>query len=107
MINLETSFTKKKAQYTQVYCSPILYIYRVDNPRASLLPYWEVFKVVIKQPDIFHDDEYVSYPGDERFGVNAWACSTLGSVRKVLAKHFADDTLNTVSDDALSEILTK
>jgi len=107
MIQLETSFVKKKAQYTQVYVSPNMYIYRVDNPRASLLPFWEVFKTVIKQPDIYHADEYVSYPGDERFGLNAWACSTLGSVRKVLAKHFADDDINTVSDEALSEILTK
>lgn len=105
MIQLETSFTKKKAQYTQVYCSPNMYIYRVDNPKASLLPYWELFRPVIKQPDIFHDDEYVSYPGDERFGLNAWCCSSIGSVRKVLAKHFADEELNTISDGELEAIL--
>lgn len=45
------------------------------------------------------------YPSDDAFGKWAWCSSNLASVRRMLVKHFPDDTLNGLTDEELEAIL--
>lgn len=93
MIELKKEFTKKGITFKQMYKSNCLAIYSVshkgvDDGKART--WYEVFRILVKQKDLFHYDDYEKYPNDEAFGQWAWSCSSVKSVEKVLNKHFKD-----------------
>lgn len=101
MIELKKEFSKKGTKFTQVFKDSEIVVYRLDrNFFNGTNGFWyEIFKPKVKKADIYHNDEYELYPGDEQFGAWAWSCSTKGSVEKILNKHF-----NGMSDEKKSEI---
>ena len=90
MIELKKTFSKRNVQFTQTYKDEALCLYIVaQNERNS----YEVFKPIVRQKDIFHQDEYEHYPSDEEFGKWAWSCSNASHLAKVLFLHFNDHKL--------------
>lgn len=85
MIKLKTWFIKRGNRYTQIMRTEDMAVYLVDNAYDK---YAEVFKVRVRKPDRYHDDEYEAYPCDEDFGQYAWCCSTRGSLEKVMKREF-------------------
>lgn len=79
MIELKEKFEIKKYRmaFHQLYKDNELVIYRVESENSV---WYEVFRYRTMPPDRFHDDEWEYYPGDE-----AWSCSNLDVVRKVIS----------------------
>lgn len=105
MEELKTTFTKRGNTYKQVYVSPLMYIYRVFCQECSAKPYFELFRPKIGKPGAIKKDYWQMYPSDDAFGKWAWCSSNLASVRRMLVKHFPDDTLNGLTDEELEAIL--
>ena len=102
MIELKKEFTMKGVKFSQKYKDDELVIYElsyVDYPKK----WYEVFKLKVFKPDIYHNDTYEKYPRDESFGNWAWCSSNLDSVRKVLRKHFPNHRLT--DNDEICSIL--
>lgn len=83
---LEITFTKKGANFTQIERSEFGYIYRVELDGHT---HFEVFKH--KETNLYDfatktalEDKKVSYPKDESFGVWAWCVTNLDTAKDVL-----------------------
>ena len=92
MILLKENFSNKRiGEFKQFYKDNELVIYEVKQPYADgggNTIWYEIFKYRVKEKDRFHDDEWEVYPNDEEFGTYAWACTTIGSVNKILKQRF-------------------
>jgi len=82
---LEETFTKKGAKFTQVDKSEHGYIYRVEMEGHT---HFEVFKH--KETNLYDfatkevlEDKKVSYPKDESFGVGAWCVNSLDVAKMI------------------------
>lgn len=99
MIELAKEFKKGNRSFKQKVKENYLVIYTVSQPHLDddkETVWYEVFRRIVKQKDIFHDDEYEKYPNDEAFGVWAWSCSNIDCVKKVLTNHFLDCDADTI-----------
>lgn len=93
MIELKAEFTKRGSTFKQLHKDERLAIYSVTRLNADDgTPYtwYEVFRRLVKEKDLYHQDTYEKYPSDEAFGTWAWSCSNKQCVEKMLKKHFAD-----------------
>lgn len=93
MIELKKEFTKGGTHFKQLFKDERIAVYELssvcaDNGKVNV--WYEVFRRLVMQSDIYHNDEYEKYPNDESFGKWAWSCSNIKSVEKVLKKHFKD-----------------
>ena len=50
----------------------------------GVIQFAEIFRVRVSSPTKFINESYERYPSDELFGISAWCCSTLPSLRKIL-----------------------
>lgn len=94
MIELKKEFTRGGGfRYRQVFKNHKFAIYECeqtfDNGKTDF--FYEIFKILVKKPDMFHNDEYEAYPSDESFGVWAWCCSDYGSVARVFEDNIKED----------------
>lgn len=97
MIKLKNEFSKKGFNFVQLFKDDELAIYQLSRQHADgdgISKWYEVFKVQVKQPDIYHNDEFEKYPNDEAFGVWAWSCSNEQVVNKVLKREFPNHPLS-------------
>ena len=94
MKELKKDFTKKGGcKYHQLFKNDRFAIYECTQTfeEGEPIVFYEIFKMVVKKPDMFHDDEYEAYPSDEEFGVRAWCCSDFGSVVRVFENDIKED----------------
>lgn len=100
MIELKKDFEVKKLamRFHQVFKDNVFAIYEVTQPHADddcESKWFELWKIVIKQPDIYHNDEYEMVMGDEQFGSNAWSCSNEKHLNKVIKNNFPNHPMAT------------
>lgn len=103
---LQKEFEKKGVRYTQLQkvvkeitnkdgekVKDGIVIYKCLNLEYGD-EYFEVFRYRIAKPhpnDTNDWDMVEIYPSDEGFGVFAWSCSNVGSLRKIINKHFDEE----------------
>ena len=94
MKELKKQFRKKGTDFTQLYKDGNLAIYQLSRPYVEgngHSVWYEVFRYkTAKTPKMWESDEneMEKYPSDEEFGVWAWSCSNVESVKKVLNAEF-------------------
>lgn len=87
---LQKEFEKKGVRYTQLEKNNIYVLYRCEVLDYKDV-YYEVFEYKVGKPhplDTGGWDAVEIYPSSELFGVYAYCCSDLNSVRKVMKNHF-------------------
>ena len=93
MIELKKEFKKGNRTFKQLLKQEYLVIYSVTQPHQDddgNSEWYEVFRRIVREKDMYHEDEFEKYPNDEAFGTWAWSCSNLKCVRKTLINHFAE-----------------
>lgn len=105
---LQKEFEKKGVKYTQLVKEIKEYfngkyekvkdgivVYKCSN-LSYHDEYFEVFRYRIAKPHPYDADDWDMvelYPSDEAFGVWAWSCSGIDSVKKIVRKHFEDGNI--------------
>lgn len=87
---LPKEFEKKCVRYTQLEKNNIYVLYRCEVLDYKDV-YYEVFEYKVGKPhplDAGGWDAVEIYPSSELFGVYAYCCSDLNSVRKVMKNYF-------------------
>lgn len=89
MIELKKEFKKSgNRHFKQLLKNDSLVIYEVSQPWVEgdgVSKWFEIFKPLLRKKDLYHDEDYEAYPSDEEFGIRAWCCSNIASLKKVLS----------------------
>ena len=97
MIELKKEFKKSGGNsFKQLFKLDCLAIYEVKMDAVDNLPpstYYEVFRILVKEKDMYHAEKYEKYPSDEMFGLTAYCCQDASCVGKALYLHFHDHPL--------------
>lgn len=103
---LQKEFDKKGVKYTQLVKEIKEYVNeKYEKVKDGIVvykcsnlsyhdEYFEVFRYRIAKPhpyDAENWDMVELYPSDEAFGVWAWSCSDIDSVKKIVKKHFDEE----------------
>lgn len=87
---LPKEFIKKGIKYTQVEKNDDFVIYKCKNLEFDD-HYFELFRYRLQPPHPYSDEDYdmiEAYPTDNQFGLYSWSCSNVGSLLRMLKKHF-------------------
>ena len=96
MKELRKTFRKKGTDFTQLYKDNNLVVYQLSRPFVDGNGYsvwYEVFRYrtggMHPMSSDYDPNEVVEkYPSDEEFGLWAWSCSNIESIKKVLNAEF-------------------